>query len=52
LAKGKTDAIQVNCNGDVLASRKGNNSIIKNDFFAYGRPSIGCVWTSSSDRAG
>lgn len=52
LAKGKTDSIQVNCNGDVLASRKGNDSIIKNDFFAYGRPSIGCVWTSSSDRAG
>ena len=52
LAKGKTDSIQVNCNGDVLASRRGNNSIIKNDFFAYGRPSIGCVWTSSSDRAG
>ena len=52
LAKGKTDSIQVNCNGDVLASRKGTDSIIKNDFFAYGRPSIGCVWTSSSDRAG
>ena len=51
-AKGQTKTIQVNCNGDVLASRKGNNSIIKNDFFAYGRPSIGCVWTSSSDRAG
>ena len=44
--------VQVNCNGDVLASRKGNDSIIKNDFFAYGRPSIGCVWTSSSDKAG
>ena len=52
LAKGKTNTIQVNCNGDVLASRKGNNSIIDNNFFAYGRPSIGCVWTSSSDRAG
>lgn len=52
LAKGKTDSIQVNCNGDVLASRKGTDSIIKNDFFAYGRPSVGCVWTSSSDRAG
>ena len=52
LAKGQDHAIQVNCNGDVLASRRGNNSIIKNDFFADGRPSIGCVWTSSSDRAG
>ena len=51
-AKGKTDSIQVNCNGDVLASRRGNDSIIKNDFFAYGRPSIGCVWTSPTERAG
>ena len=51
-AKGKTDSIQVNCNGDVLASRRGNNSIIKNDFFDYGRPSIGCVWTSPTERAG
>lgn len=50
LAKGND--VQVNCNGDVLASRRGNDSIIKDDFFAYGRPSIGCVWTSSSDRAG
>ena len=52
LAKGQNNTIQVNCNGDVLASRKGNNSIIDNNFFADGRPSIGCVWTSSSDRAG
>ena len=44
--------VQVNCNGDVLAKRQGTDSIIKNDFFAYGRPSVGCVWTSSSDRAG
>ena len=51
-AKGQNNTIQVNCNGDVLASRKGNNSIIDNNFFADGRPSIGCVWTSSSDRAG
>ena len=51
-AKGQDNTIQVNCNGDVLASRKGTDSMIKNDFFAYGRPSIGCVWTSSSDRAG
>lgn len=52
LAKGNDYEVQVNCNGDVLASRRGNDSIIDNDFFAYGRPSIGCVWTSSSDRAG
>ena len=44
--------VQVNCNGDVLATRQGTDSIIKNDFFAYGRPSVGCVWISSSDRAG
>ena len=44
--------VQVNCNGDVLASRKGNDSIIDNNFFTYGRPSVGCVWTSSSDKAG
>lgn len=51
-AQSKGSDVQVNCNGDVLATRYGNDSIIKNDFFAYGRPSIGCVWTSSSDRAG
>ena len=51
-AKGQTDTIQVNCNGDVLASRQGTDSIINNNFFTYGRPSVGCVWTSSSDRAG
>lgn len=52
LAKSQNNAIQVNCNGDVLASRKGTDSIIDNNFFGYGRPSIGCVWTSSTDRAG
>ena len=52
LAKGETNTIQVNCNGDVLASGKGNDSIIDDNFFDYGRPSVGCVWTSSSDRAG
>ena len=51
-AKGQTDTIQVNCNGDVLASRQGTDSIIDNNFFAYGRPSVGCVWVSSSDRSG
>lgn len=52
LAKGQNNTIQVNCNGDVLASRKGNDSIIKNDLFAYGRPSIGCVWIDSTEKAG
>ena len=52
LAKGKTDTIQVNCNGDVLASRQGTGSIINDNFFAYGLPSVGCVWTSSSEKGG
>ena len=52
LAYGSSNTIQVNCNGDVLASRKGNDSIIDNNFFADGWASIGCVWTSSSDKAG
>lgn len=52
LAKGQNHTIQVNCNGDVLASRQGTDSIIDNNFFAYGRPSVGCVWTSSSEKAG
>ena len=52
LAKGQTQTIQVNCNGDVLAKRYGTDSIIDNNFFTYGQASIGCVWTSSSDRAG
>ena len=51
-AKGQNKTIQVNCNGDVLASRKGTDSIINDNFFAQGRPSVGCVWTSSSDRTG
>lgn len=52
LAKGQNHTIQVNCNGDVLASRQGTDSTIDNNFFAYGRPSVGCVWTSSSEKAG
>ena len=52
LAYGSSNTIQVNCNGDVLASRKGNDSIIDNNFFADGRPSVGCVWISSTERAG
>ena len=52
LAKGQYDTIQVNCNGDVLASRQGTSSTIDDNFFAHGRPLIGCVWTSSTERAG
>ena len=52
LAKGSSNTIQVNCNGDVLASRQGTGEIIDNNFFAYGKPSVGCVWISSSDRSG
>ena len=44
--------VQVNCNGDVLATRQGTDSIIDNNKFAYGRPSVGCVWIDSTDRAG
>ena len=52
LAKGSSNTTQVNCNGDVLASRKGNDSIIDNNFFAYGRPSVGCVWIDSTEKSG
>ena len=51
-AKGQPGPIQVNCNGDVLASRKGTDSIINNDFFAYGQASIGCVWIDYTEKAG
>ena len=51
-AKGQTDTIQVNCNGDVLASRQGTDSIISNNEFAYGHPSIGCVWIDYTKKAG
>ena len=34
-AKGQNHTIQVNCNGDVLATRKGTDSIIDNNFFTY-----------------
>ena len=51
-ANGQNKTVQVNCNGDVLATRKGTNSIIDNNKFAYGRPSVGCVWIDSTDRAG
>lgn len=41
--------VQVNYNGDVLASRQ---STISSTFYVNGRPSVGCVWTSASDKAG
>ena len=52
LAKGQYDTIQVNCNGDVLASRQGTGSIIDNNFFAHGQASIGCVWIDSTEKSG
>lgn len=50
LAKGSTSTIQVNCNGDVLASRGGG--IIGNNEFTYGWASVGCVWTDYTEKAG
>lgn len=51
-ANGSSKCPQVNCNGDVLASRQGTDSIINYRDFDYGQASIGCVWISSSDKAG
>lgn len=51
-AHNKYDTPQVNCNGDVLASRQGTDSTIDNNDFAYGKASVGCVWTSVSNKAG
>ena len=51
-AKGQNNTIQVNCNGDVLATGSGTDSTIDNNEFAYGQASIGCVWTSYSKKAG
>lgn len=49
-SRGSTlNTVQVNCNGDVLASRQ---STIDKNFYANGRPSVGCVWNSASDKAG
>lgn len=49
-SRGSTfNTVQVNCNGDVLASRQ---STIDENFYANGWPSVGCVWTSASDKAG
>ena len=46
------DTAQVNYNGNVLASRQGTDSTIAETFYNNGRPSVGCVWTSVSDKAG
>lgn len=49
---GSWDDVQVNCNGDVLASRQGTSSAIDNNEYAYGKASIGCVWTDYTKKAG
>ena len=36
----------------VVLALNGTGSIIDNNFFAYCLPSVGCVWTSSSDKSG
>lgn len=46
------DIAQVNYNGNVLASRQGTDSTISQVFYNYGRPSVGCFWTSVSNKAG
>ena len=51
-AHNKYDTPQVNCNGDVLASRQGTDSIIDNRDFNYGQASIGCVWTDYGKKTG
>lgn len=49
-SRGSTlNTVQVNYNGDVLASRK---STIAENFYANGRPSVGCVWTSNTSKEG
>lgn len=42
------NTVQVNYNGDVLASRQGT---IDETFYANGWPSVGCVWTSYTSKA-
>ena len=51
-AKGSWDEVQVNCNGDVLATRQGTSSTIDDNRYAYGKASIGCVWTDYTKKAG
>lgn len=48
-SKDSTLTAQVNYNGNVLAQRDG--STISNTFYANGRPSVGCVWTSYTSKA-
>lgn len=49
-SRGSTlNTVQVNYNGNVLASRQ---STIAQNLYNNGRPSVGCVWTSVSDKAG
>lgn len=43
------DTVQVNYNGNVLASR---SSTIAENFYDYGWSSVGCVWTSYTSKAG
>ena len=51
-AHNKYDCPQVNCNGDVLASRQGTSSTIDDRAYAYGKASIGCVWTDYTNKVG
>ena len=51
-AKGSSNTIQVNCNGDVLATGSGTDSIVNYSDFDYGQASIGCVWTGYDNKAG
>lgn len=46
------DTVQVNYNGNVLASRQGTSSTIDQNFYGNGWPSVGCIWTSYSSKAG
>lgn len=46
------NTVQVNCNGDVLATRQGTSSTIDNNQNAYGKASIGCVWTDYTKKVG
>ena len=51
-AKGSWDDVQVNCNGDVLATRQGTSSAIDQTWYNYGKASVGFVWTDTDKKAG
>ena len=51
-AKGSWDDVQVNCNGDVLATRQGTSSTIPQTWYTDGKASIGFVWTDYDKKAG